>query len=455
MLVMKFGGTSLGSSEALRRVVGLIAAKRARRPVVVVSAMGRTTDRLAAARDQAVAGSMPEARRLIDGLRDDLRRIIAPLLTESTPLDTLLETHLEEMRGVLTRLESVDATGGESELSDAVLSHGERISSVAMTWILREHGVDAVHLDAGDVLVTNEDFTKATPLPDRTNTRLRATIPSLCDAGQTVVMGGFIGRTRDGRPSTLGRGGSDYSASIVGAGIGAEEIQIWTDVDGVMTADPALVPDAESVPGLSFDEASELAYFGGRVLHPSTMLPAVEKNIPVRVLNSRKPEVDGTLIVGNSPPSSLTIKSIAYKEGITVIDIRSTRMLMAHGFLAEIFAVFDRHRIAVDVVATSEVSVSLTVDHVDKLDVVTSELQQIAEVSHERGQAIVCLVGAGIRDTPGVGATIFTAVADINIRMMSQGSSRRNITLVIDERDVPSVVTRLHDAFFARARTGP
>ena len=448
MRVMKFGGTSLGTSEALRRVAGLIAARRACRPVVVVSAIGCTTDRLAAVRDQAAAGLISEARRLIDGLRGDLRSIIAPSLSDCTQLDALLEAHLEEMFGVLTEREPADEMGGCPEMADALLSHGERISSVVMTWILREHGIDAVHLDARELLVTDDHFTQATPLFERTNARLLATIPSLCDAGQTVVLGGFIGRTIDGRPSTLGRGGSDYSASIIGAGIGAEEIQIWTDVDGVMTADPALVPEARSLPGLSFAEASELAYFGGRVLHPSTMLPALEKNIPVRVLNSRKPELDGTLIMGNSSPSSLTVKSIAYKESITVIDIRSTRMLMAHGFLAEIFAVFDRYRIAVDVVATSEVGVSLTVDRVDGLDVVTSDLRQIAEVSHACGQAIVCLVGDGIRDTPGVGATIFTAVADINIRMISQGSSRRNITLVIDEGDVPAVVTRLHDAFF-------
>jgi len=448
MRVMKFGGTSLGTSEALRRVAGLIAARRACRPVVVVSAIGRTTDQLAAARDQAAAGLISEARWLIDGLRGDLRSIIAPILSDCTKLDALLEAHLEEMLGVLAEWEPADEKGDGPEMDDALLSHGERISSAVMTWILREHGIDAVHLDARELLVTDDRFTQATPLLERTNARLLATIPSLCDAGQTVVMGGFIGRTIDGRPSTLGRGGSDYSASIIGAGIGAEEIQIWTDVDGVMTADPALVPEARSLPGLSFAEASELAYFGGRVLHPSTMLPALEKNIPVRVLNSRKPELDGTLIVGNSSPSSLTVKSIAYKESITVIDVRSTRMLMAHGFLAEIFAVFDRHRIAVDVVATSEVGVSLTVDRVDGLDVVTSELRQIAEVSHASGQAIVCLVGDGIRDTPGVGATIFTAVADINIRMISQGSSRRNITLVIDEGDVPAVVTRLHNAFF-------
>jgi len=271
----------------------------------------------------------------------------------------------------------------------------------------------------------------------------------LAAAARIVVMGGFIARTQQGQPSTLGRGGSDFTASIVGAGIDAEEIQIWTDVDGIMTADPSVIPDAKRLRQLSFTEASELAYFGARVLHPSTVLPAIERNIPVRVLNSRKPEVEGTLIMAECPPSTAVVKSIACKEGIAVIDIRSTRMLMAHGFLAAIFEVFDRYRTSVDVVSTSEVGVSLTIDRTDRLDEIGPELQRIADVTYAPNQAIVCLVGDAISHTPGVAATIFTALEAINIRMISQGSSRTNVSIVIDERDLPMAVRALHHAFFA------
>ena len=446
MIVMKFGGSSLGTGDALTRVAGIVAERVSRVPVVVVSAIGKTTDRLLAAVGQAASGRQGEARRLVAVLRDDLLWLAAPVLSDVAALETLLDRHSDEIDGLLTELAS--NPGVRPRMSDAIVSHGERISSLVMTRLLRQRGLDAAHVDARDVVVTDGRFTRAAPLFGPTNDRLRALVRPLADAGRTVVMGGFIGRTEDGRPSTLGRGGSDFTASIVGAGVGAEEIQIWTDVDGVMTADPSVVPEAKRLRQLSFAEASELAYFGARVLHPSTVLPAVEQNIPVRVLNSLKPEVEGTLIMAECQPSGSIVKSIAYKEGITVIDIRSTRMLMAHGFLAAIFEVFDRHRTAVDVVSTSEVGVSLTIDRTECLDAITTELRRVADVGHVSGQAIVCLVGDAIRHTPGVAATIFTALETINVRMISQGSSRTNVSIVVDERDLPAAVDALHGAFF-------
>jgi len=448
MIVMKFGGSSMATSDALTRVVGVIAARVARRPVVVVSAIGKTTDRLLAAADQATQGRLSEARRLVAELRDDLLDTVAPVLSDRPALEALLDTHVRDIERQLAELPTV-AVRARPAVTDALVSHGERISSQVMTRLLQQHGLDSAHVDARDVLVTDDRFTCAAPLFRPTNERLRALVQPLVERGRVVVMGGYIARTADGRPSTLGRGGSDFTASIVGAGIGAEEIQIWTDVDGIMTADPSVVPEAKPLRRLSFAEASELAYFGARVLHPSTVLPAVERNIPVRVLNSLKPEVEGTSIVALCPPSRSIVKSIAYKEGITVIDIRSTRMLMAHGFLAAIFEVFDRYQTPVDVVSTSEVGVSLTIDCTDRLDDLTAELRRVAEVSHESGQAIVCLVGDAVRHTPGVAATIFTALEAINIRMISQGGSRTNVSVVIDQRDLPAAVDALHQAFFA------
>jgi aspartate kinase len=263
-----------------------------------------------------------------------------------------------------------------------------------------------------------------------------------------LVMGGFIGATESGVTTTLGRGGSDFSASIVGAGIGAKEIQIWTDVDGMLTSDPTVLPGGHRVKTISFAEAAELAYFGAKVLHPSTVIPAIEKNIPVLILNSRRPEVEGTRIVKDLVHCGNVAKSIACKKNITLVNITSTRMLMAHGFLRRIFEVFDRYETAVDMVATSEVSVSLTIDNASRLEVIGKELCQFAEVTVETDQAIVCLVGDNIRYTPGVASRVFRALDKINVRMISQGASLLNLGVVVAQSDLRAAAKVLHDEFF-------
>jgi aspartate kinase len=309
--------------------------------------------------------------------------------------------------------------------------------------------MDAVHVDARKVIVTDDRHTAAAPLFAETYARLAKTIPPLA-AKQVVVMGGFIGATAAGVTSTLGRGGSDFTASIVGAGIGAGEIQIWTDVDGMLTADPAILPGGHRVKTISFAEAAELAYFGAKVLHPATVLPAIEKNIPVLILNSRRPEVPGTRIVSEPVRCGNVVKSIACKRRITVVNIHSTRMLMAHGFLRRIFEIFDRHETAVDMVSTAEVSVSLTIDNTRQLEKILAELRQFADVDTEEGQAIVCLVGDNIRYTPGVAARVFGALNGINIRMISQGASLLNLSLVVSEGDLAAAVKSLHAEFFGK-----
>ena len=452
MIVMKFGGSSLCSAEALERVADIIVARAApagRRPVVVVSAMGKTTDRLLGIAETAVAGNGEEAARLLDRLRAYLAAEAGPVVREAS--HPALAPFLDREFGELTELVGGLAALGEltPRSIDTIVSYGERMSSVVMTLALQQRGLDAAHVDARDVIVTNDRFTEASPILEATNERLNTVVRPLIDQGRVVVLGGFIARTSDGRSSTLGRGGSDFTASIVGAGLGAEEIQIWTDVDGIMTADPSMVPGARRLRVLSFTEASELAYFGARVLHPSAVLPAVERSIPVRVLHAQKPDVEGTLIVSEGPSRS-TVKSIAYKEGITVIDIRSMRMLMAHGFLAKIFEVFDLYETAVDMVTTSEVSVSLTIDRTDRLDRITAALREFAQVSHTSGHVIVCLVGDNIRYTPGMAGKIFKAVEGINIRMISQGASRVNVSFVIDEKDLQPAVEALHETFFSQ-----
>jgi aspartate kinase len=309
-------------------------------------------------------------------------------------------------------------------------------------------GVPAAHLDARQALITDTRHTMALPLYSRTYARFRELAAPLLDQG-AVVMGGFIGSSSAGVITTLGRGGSDFSAAIAGAGLDAEEIQIWTDVDGMLTCDPRVLEGGRRIRTVSFDEAAEMAYFGAKVLHPATVQPAMEKGIPVRILNSRRPEVEGTLIVANQVKSENPVKSIACKRGITVVHIRSLRMLMAHGFLRRIFEVFDRYRTPVDMVATSEVSVSLTIDQTQSLGEITAELGRIADVSVVQGQAIVCLVGDAIRDTPGVASRAFAALREINIGMISQGASRRNLSVVVSEESLVLALERLHEEFFS------
>src|SRR5689334_3582905 len=303
------------------------------------------------------------------------------------------------------------------------------------------------HVDSRRVIVTDHRHTQAAPLYPETYARLAKVIPALAK-DRIVVMGGFIAATEDGVTSTLGRGGSDYTASIVGAGIGAEEIQIWTDVDGMLTADPTIYPEGYRVKVCSFTEAAELAYFGAKVLHPATVLPAIEKNIPVRILNSRRPDSEGTLIVSDPPPSTSPIRSIACKRNITLLNIVSTRMLMAHGFLRRIFEVFDRYETPVDMLATSEVSVSLTIDNTRSLAAIRTELETFAEVSIEENQAIVCMVGENIRRCDNVSARAFAALDGIRPRMVSQGASQLNLSIVVAAHDLQRAVESLHREFF-------
>jgi aspartate kinase len=278
--------------------------------------------------------------------------------------------------------------------------------------------------------------------------RCRERIAPVLAQGRVPVLGGFIGATSNGVTTTLGRGGSDYSAAIVGACLGVDEIQIWTDVDGMLTADPRIVAGPRVVPQLSFAEASELAYFGAKVLHPSTILPAVAKNIAVRILNSRRPQNAGTLIAADARPDG-ALTAIACKRDVTVVDITSTRMLMAHGFLRRLFEVFERFKTAVDVVTTSEVSVSVTVDDTRRLDGVVDNLRHFAEVACEPEMAIVCAVGENLRSDATLFGRAITALDRIPLRLVSQAASRRNITFVLRNADVPAAMTRLHETFFS------
>jgi aspartate kinase len=448
MIVMKFGGSSVESAAAIERVAGIVKARVARRPVVVVSAMGKTTNKLLAIAAAAVAGKRQDALQQLHDLRDFHSREArqATPVEDRAELDRVLDEHFQELTELVKGLIVLGELTPRS--IDAISAYGERLSSYVVTLAFRHFGVQAEHLDSRKVIVTDGRHTQAAPLFPQTYARLAETVPAMArDA--VVVMGGFIGSTEEGVTSTLGRGGSDFTASIVGAGVGAEEIQIWTDVDGMLTADPTILPGGHRVKTISFAEAAELAYFGAKVLHPATVVPAIEKNIPVLILNSRRPEVDGTRIVSDPVHCANAVKSIACKRKISLVNIHSTRMLMAHGFLRRIFEVFDRFETPVDMVATSEVSVSLTIDNPKNLEAICAELRAFSEVAIESGQAIVCLVGDNIRFTPGVSGRVFAALGDINVRMISQGASLLNLSLVVAEQDLFAAVKALHGEFFA------
>lgn len=448
MIVMKFGGTSVESAAAIERVAGIVRAREDRRPLVVVSAMGKTTNKLLTAADKAAAGNLEGALRDAEELHA-FHQKEARALCPAGRMDAL-EVELASHFGQLE--ETLETIAGKGQVTpalwDETASYGERLSSLVVTAAFGALNLQAAHLDAREVLITDGRHSQALPLYSRTYARFQERALPLLQRG-VVVMGGFIGSTAQGVTTTLGRGGSDFSAAIAGAGIEAEEIQIWTDVDGMLSCDPRVVQGGHLVKVISFAEAAELAYFGAKVLHPSTVLPAVEKNISVRILNSRRPEVEGTRIVAETVPSTINpVKSIACKRGITVVNVRSLRMLMAHGFLRRIFEVFDRFRTPVDMVSTSEVSVSLTIDRTDRMSDIESELARIAEVSVMSGQAIICLVGDSIRETPGVSSRVFAALSDVNVRMISQGASLLNLSVVVEEKDLVRAVASLHAEFF-------
>ena len=448
MIVMKFGGTSVQDARAIDRVAAIVRERRAEKPVVVVSALAKITDQLLAMAGAAAAGNREQALELSRAARERHYNTAVDLLGAHA-FEQIAPELEADFNGLDELLRGVVAVGELTlRTTDTIAGFGERVSSKIAAAAFSQRGIETSHVDSRRCIVTDENFGKAVPQFEETDARLTEMIKPLLEKGRVPVMGGFIGATRSGVSTTLGRGGSDFSAAIVGAGLNATRIEIWTDVDGMMTTDPSLCREARRIKNISFEEAAELAYFGAKVLHPATLLPAIHKNIPVLILNSSNPRCDGTRITATAPKSKNIFKAIAAKKRITVVDVVATRMLMAHGFLKSIFEVFANHRCPVDMVSTSEVSVSVTVDSNESIAAIAADLSKLADVKYEGRKAIVCLVGENIRNTPGIAAKVFSAICDVNIQMISQGASEINISFVIDEPDVPKVVSRLHQVFF-------
>jgi aspartate kinase len=447
MIVSKFGGTSVGDAQAIARSAEIVRGRLGRRPIVVVSAMSGVTNAILAAADDAVDGRLVIALSSIERLRERHFVAVRELLDGSGAARDVADeitTLFDELTSLVRALAVLGHTTGRS--LDAVAALGELLSSQLVVAAYQAAGIPALLVDARQVVITDNAHTRAVPQPDAIAAAARALILPLVQSGQVPVLGGFIGATVSGVTTTLGRGGSDLSAALLGAALAVDAIEIWTDVDGMLTADPRVVPSARLIEQIRFDEASELASFGAKVLHPSTIAPAVRLGIPVFIHNSARPEGPGTRITTDAPRRAVT--AIAGKRDTSVVKLRSSRMLLAHGFLRAIFEVFERHRTSVDVVATSEVEVSLTVDHDDRLDAVLVDLAALAEVSVERSRGIVAVVGAGLSDHTRSIAQALAALGEIKVHMLSLSSTGINLTVIVDEHDVAPAMRQLHAAFF-------
>lgn len=448
--VMKFGGTSVGDVKAFERVCAIVAAQLENHPVVVTSAMTKVTDALLQAFDLARRN---EPETAFDSLAPHFARhleVAEHFLNDEAQKKFAgeIEKSKRELSEILERVSRRSLP--VQLLKDVVVAYGELLSSRLLTEVLRAKNINARFADARRLIVTDEEHGAANPIWEDTERIVSLELNSIIANGEVPVMGGFIAASRGGETTTLGRGGSDYSAALVGAALKAREIQIWTDVTGVLSCDPRICPEARTLKTLSYEEAAELAYFGAKVLHPKTIQPAVDLCIPVRVCNSHQPAETGTMILPKSQSTPRKVKSIAYKKGITILHITSARMLGAFGFMSAIFQIFERHRTVIDVVTTSEVSVSLTLDNTDALEAIARDLRRIGTVEIVSNQAVLCVVGSGLRDTSGVAAQIFAAISDINISLISHGASSVNMTFVVEESVVGEVIKRLHQTFFAK-----
>lgn len=448
VVVMKFGGTSVEDEPAIRRLLGTVQSRLGGQPVVVVSALAKVTDQLLEAGKAAAQGHLGSALATARDIYVRHEKLVDSLVDGSaySALDGELRGEFRALESLMLQLEASRELDLRSQ--DQLLSFGECFSSRLVKEALCQAGVNAVHVDARNCIVTDARHGQASPLWDETNQRVQDTLSPLVESGQVPVLGGFIAATADGVPTTLGRGGSDYSAAIVGAALCAARVEIWTDVDGVMTTDPKLCSDARVIRKMSFDEAAELAHFGARVLHPATLAPAMRENIPVYVLNSRRPEGEGTEITARARTGS-GVSAITAKRNVAAVEIESAQGVDSE-LLRKVYAVFDRHACSVDVMATSLGRMSLLVGSTAALPGIAVDLRGIANVRWENHKALVCLVGENIRRQPDVASRVFAAVSDMDVRVVCQGASDRTISFLVEEEKVQESVQRLHSILFAK-----
>jgi aspartate kinase len=449
VVVMKFGGTSVEDTAAILRLIGIVESRRDVQPVIVVSALAKVTDQLLEAGKAAADGHLGSALAVVRKIYVRHEQLADSLVTGSAygALDRELRSEFQTLESLLLELESSRQL--DLRLQDELLSYGERFSSKLVSVALCEAGIKAAHIDASKCIATDARHGQASPVWDVTNLRLQEALSPLLHGGCVPVLGGYIASSIDGIPTTLGRGGSDFTASIVGAAIGAARIEIWTDVDGVMTADPKICPDARVIRKMSFDEAAELAHLGAKVLHPATLAPAIRENIPVYVLNSRRPEGEGTEIAAR-PSASNRVSAITAKRNVVAVEIAASRGIDA-SLLNTVFGAFDQHACAVDVMGTSPGRISLLVSSTTAVPEIAADLQDVADMRWENHKALVCLIGENIRRQPEVASRVFAAVSDMDVRVICQGASDRTISFLVEDSKTEESVQRLHRVFFSKA----
>jgi aspartate kinase len=443
MIVMKFGGTSVEDASAIDRLRGIVQERLNRHPVVVVSALAKVTDGLLNAASLAAAGDGRGMLELLQKLEARHEATARELLDSAAAEIALASEMFAKLRSLLKAVCALNEL--TPRLSDRIVSYGERLSTVIVTAALQQGGIAAELVDARDCIFTDDHFGAAAPRVDETDDRLRDRLLPLLNRGIVPVLGGFIASNGKGQTTTLGRGGSDFTAAIIGAALHAERVDIWTDVDGIRTTDPRLYPEAKAIETLSFHEAAELAHFGAKVLHPATLLPAIEKNIPVYVLNSRNPQHQGTRVQAESdgPPR---IKAIAVKNGIILIEANTPRSLRRNGLARDVFAILEQHGCAPDVASISDTSVLVTVDRKELVPLVCNALGPRVQVHAENSKALISLVADGIREIPDLASRVFVALEGLKVRLIAQGASRCSFSFVVQEKDAAEAVRRLHES---------
>ncbi len=445
---MKFGGTSVGDVAAFERVFQIVSSQLQKQPVVVVSAMTKVTDALLSAFEIAKKGDFAEAFLSLEPHFERHADVSRHFITDGRPnaFGGELELARGELSDLLMRVSRRSLP--LSMLKDAIVSYGEQLSSRLLAEVLKAKGIRARQVDSRRLIVTDDEYGAAQPIWNETEELIRLELGPIIADLEVPVMGGFIAANRGGETTTLGRGGSDYSAAMVAAALQGGELQIWTDVTGVMTCDPRICAEARTIPVLSYEEAAELAYFGAKVLHPKTIKPAVDHAIPVRVCNTFEPDAVGTMVLADSAEAPNKIKSIAHKKNITILRITSARMLGSYGFMSALFQVFERYRTVIDVISTSEVSVALTLDNTAELEKIVTELERLGDVEVESGYAVICVVGEGLRASTGLAAKVFSTIDDVNVALVSHGASSVNLTFVVKEDVASAVIQKLHKQFF-------
>ena len=448
MIVMKFGGTSVANFEAITRTIFIIGGKLDQKPVVVVSALSKVTDLLYRISDAAASRNEAETKELLSQLRQRHVDLAAELLAQSMMKDEAIA----KVNALCDALESIAmAVCSLGELSDRnkaiIISNGEYLSSTIIAYAMNSKGIRTKWVDARGMMVTNNSYLKAEPDMAAIVEKVPGVVADAYEGMDAIITQGFVGVTREGEPTVLGRGGSDYSASLIGMAVDAERIEIWTDVDGVRTADPRSVKNTKYLEKISFEEAAEMAHFGAKVLHPLTIEPAVKKNIPIYVLNSMNPSGKGTAILRNELIED-GVKSVSFKENIKVINIFSTRMINTSGFLRRVFEIFSESKVSVDLISTSEANISVTVDASQNIDPVVAELSEFADVIVDDDKSQVSVIGKNIVRLNGMLKKTFTPLKKCNVYMISQGASFVNISFVVDREELAEVVQDLHDHLF-------